>query len=134
MRITRIESRESYPVPKRPHYIIKLSKGEVTFYIEGREMKDDETGDVITQLINAVNAAEKQIEMLLKVIGQAEVDKDYFEDYLDEFPEEENYKGKYKVEDIKDAIFHAMMRKDEKLVSKYLNELGVVTEKQKANG
>jgi hypothetical protein len=134
MFISRIESRESFPVPKRLHYIIHLGKGTADFFIEGREMKDEEIGDILIQLTNAVNAAEKQIEMLLKTIGEAEIDKEYFEDYLDEYPEEENYKAKYKLEDVKDALFHAMMKKDEKLISKYLNQLSVITEKQKANG
>lgn len=134
MLLTRIEPREVYPLPKRAHYIIHLSKGTADFYVEGREMKDEEVGDTMIQLINAVNAAEKQIEMLIKIIGEAEVDKEYLEDYVDEFPEEENYKAKYKIEDIKDALFHSMMRKDDKLISKYLNQLSVVTEKQKSNG
>jgi hypothetical protein len=97
-------------------------------------MKDEEIGDTLIQLINAVNAAEKQIELLLKIVNEAEIDKEYFEDYIDEFPEEENYKAKYRIEDLKDALFHAMMKKDEKLIGKYLNQLSVVEEKQKANG
>lgn len=134
MKLTRVESREVFPVPKRLHYIICLSKGTADFYMEGREMKDEDIGDSLIQLTNAVNAAEKQIEMLLKIIGEAEIEKDYFEDYLDEFPEEEDYNGKYRVENIKDALFHAMMKKDDKLISKYLNQLNVVTDKQKAHG
>lgn len=134
MFISRIESRESFPVPERLHYIIKLSNGTADFFIEGREMKDEEIGDTLIRLTNAVNAAENQIEMLLKIIREAEVDKEYLDGYLDEYPEEENYIAKYRIENIKDALFHAMMRKNDKLISKYLNELSVVTEKQKSNG
>lgn len=129
MKLTRIESREIYQVPKRAHYIMHLGKGTVDFFIEGREMNDDEVGDTLVQLINALNKAEGQIEELIKVISEADPDKDFLEEYLEEYPEEEDYKSKYKIEDIKDALFHAMMRKDEKLIGKYINQLNVVTEK-----
>jgi hypothetical protein len=132
MNITRIESREAFPVPQRCHYIWKLSEGTITFFVEGRPMNEEkEIGSVLANYIQALNKAENQIELLLKIIKESEVDKDYFDEYLDEFPEEEDYKGRYKIEDIKDSLFHSMMKKDEKLISKYLNQLNVVTEKQK---
>jgi N-methylhydantoinase B/oxoprolinase/acetone carboxylase alpha subunit len=105
----------------------------ITFHLEGRPMKEEEElGSTLAMYISALNSAEKQIEALIKVINEAEVHKDYLEDYLDEFPEEDNYKAKYKIEDIKDALFHSMMKKDEKKISYYLNQLNVITEKQKA--
>lgn len=129
MKLTRIESREIYPVPSRAHYIMKLSKRTVDFYLEGREMKDDEIVDTIVQLINALNAAEKQIDALFTVIQNAEVHTDEFQEYLEDYYQEEDYEFKYKVEDLKDALFHSMMRKDEKLISKYINQINVLTEK-----
>lgn len=131
MKLTRIESREVYPVPERIHYTIHLSKGTVDFYREGREMKDEEIGDVICRLVNGLNAAEKQIDALFKVILNAEVHKDEFEEYLEDYEQDEDYQFKYKVEDLKDALFHAMMKKDEKLIGKYINQINVLTEKGK---
>jgi hypothetical protein len=130
--ITRIESREVFEVPKRVHYTWNLRGGEITFYVEGRPLDEEkEIGSVLAMYISALNAAEKQIEELIKIIHEADVHKDYLEEYLDEFPEEENYKGKYKIEDIKDALFHSMMKKDEKKISYYLNQLNIVREKMK---
>lgn len=131
-KLTRVQSREVYPVPERPHYTIKLSKGTVDFYLQGKEMKDEEIGDVITLLINALNAAEKQIDHLHTVIQNADCELDT-SDYLEEYPEEEDYSSKYKIEDVKDALFHAMMKKDEKLVSKYVNQLTVLETKKEAS-
>lgn len=91
MKLTRIESREVYPVPERIHYTIHLSK----------------------------------------VIQNAEVDHTEFTEYLEDYEQEEDYKFKYKVEDLKDALFHAMMKKDEKLIGKYINQINVLTEKGK---
>jgi hypothetical protein len=130
--ITRIESREVFEVPKRVHYTWNLRGGEITFYVEGRPLDEEkEIGSVLAMYISALNAAEKQIDELIKIIHEADVHKDYLEEYLDEFPEEENYKAKYKIEDIKDALFHSMMKKDEKKISYYLNQLNVIQEKQK---
>lgn len=129
MRLTRVESREVYPVPERVHYIIKLSKGTVDFFLQGKEMKDEQIGDVICRLVNALNAAEKQIDMLFKVIKEAEVHKDFLEEYFDDLPEEEDYKRKYKIEDLKDALFHTMMKKDEKMISAYINQINVLQER-----
>ena len=94
-------------------------------------MKDDEIGDVICRLVNALNAAEKQIDALFTVIQNAEVDKGEFSEYLEDYEQEEDYKFKYKVEDLKDGLFHAMMKKDEKLIGKYINQINVLTEKGK---
>jgi hypothetical protein len=130
--ITRIESREVFEVPKRVHYTWNLRGGEITFYVEGRPLDEEkEIGSVLAMYISALNAAEKQIDELIKIIHEADVHKDYLEEYLDEFPEEENYKGKYKIEDIKDALFHSMMKKDEKNISYYLNQLNIIQEKIK---
>lgn len=135
MDITRIESREVFEVPNRVHYIWKLSQNSIDFYVQGRPMDEEkEIGSVLASYIAALNSAENQIQMLLKIIKEAEVHKDYFEEYLDEFPEEENYISKYKIEDIKDALFHYMMKKDEKAIGNYLNKLNVVTEKLNGNG
>lgn len=129
--ITRIESREVFEVPKRVHYVWSLRGGTITFYVEGREMNEEkEIGSVLASYITALNAAEKQIEELIKVIHEADVHKDYLEDYLYEYPEEDNYKARYKIEDLKDALFHSMMKNDEKKISYYLNQINVVTEKQ----
>jgi hypothetical protein len=130
---TRVESRETYPVPERPHYTIKLSKGEVEFYLNGKEMPDDKIGDVIIQLINALNAAEKQIDHIFTFIQNLDykADPGECEDYLDEYPEDENYRHKYKIEDLKDAILHSMMKKDEKKISYYVNQLSVLEGKAK---
>jgi len=130
-RLYRVESRESFPVPERVHFTIHMSKGTVDFFKQGRELKDDEIGDVICSLVWALNKAEDQIEKLLKIVSEAEVHKDYFEEYFEDHPEEEDYRRKYKIEDLKDALYHAMMKKDEKMISKRLNELNVVTEKMK---
>lgn len=128
---TRVESRECYPVPERPHYTIKLSKGEVIFHLQGKEMSDEQIGDVIVRLINALNTAEKQIDMFFKMLKESSAVLDSGEslDYLEEYPEEENYTEKYKVEDLKDFLFHAMMRKDEKLIGKYINQINVLESK-----
>lgn len=130
MKLTRVESREIYPVPERAHYIMRLSKGTITFYLEGREMKDDEIGDVMSRLINALNAAETQIDKLFTVIQNAEIDHTEFSEYLEDYEQEEDYAFKYKVEDLKDALFHAMMKKDEKLIGKYINQINVLLEKK----
>lgn len=129
----RVESREVYPVPERTHYTIHLDKGTVDFYLQGREMKDEEIGDVIVRLTNALNAAEKQIDWLFTVIQNLDyqIDPGETEDYLEEYPAEEDYKFKYKVEDVKDALFHAMMKKDEKKISHYVNQLSVLEGKAK---
>lgn len=129
MKLTRVESREVYPVPERAHYIIKLSKGTVDFFLQGKEMKDEQIGDVICRLINALNAAEKQIEALFTVIQNAEIDHTEFSEYLEDYPQEEDYTKKYKIEDLKDALFHSMMKKDEKLIGKYINEINVLQER-----
>lgn len=129
MKLTRVQSREVFPVPERPHYIINLGKGTVDFYIEGRDMPDDRIGDVIVGLIRALNEAEKQIEALFTVIKNAEVDHTEFSEYLDDYPQEEDYIKKYKIEDLKDALFHSMMKKDEKLIGKYINEINVLQER-----
>lgn len=129
MKLTRVESREVYPVPGRPHYIIKLSKKTVDFYLEGKDMPDDKIGDVICRLVNALNAAEKQIEALFTVIQNAQIDHSEFSEYLDDYAEEEDYKRKYKLEDLKDALFHSMMKKDEKLIGKYINQIHVLESK-----
>lgn len=134
MKLTRVQSREVFPVPERPHYIINLMKKTADFYIEGKDMPDDRIGDVIIGLINALNAAEKQIEMLHTVIQNAELDRDWLDDYLDKFPEEEEYTKKYKIENLKDALFHSMMKKDEKLISKYINEINVLQERYSKEG
>jgi hypothetical protein len=133
IKFTRIQSREIYPVPNRPHYTIRLSKGTVDFYLNGQEMKDEQIGDVIVSLVNGLNAAEKQIELLFTMLQNLD---HFFEpgevsDYFEEYPEEEDYKSKYKIEDSKDALFHAMMKKDEKLVSKYINQITVLESKNK---
>lgn len=130
MKLTRVESREVYPVPERAHYIIKLGKGTVDFSWKGREMKDDEIGTVICRLINALNAAETQIDKLFTVIQNAEIDHTEFSEYLEDYEQEEDYAFKYKVEDLKDALFHAMMKKDEKLIGKYINQINVLLEKK----
>lgn len=94
-------------------------------------MKDEDIGDVICRLVNALNAAETQIDALFTVIQNAEVDHTEFTEYLEDYEQEEDYKFKYKVEDLKDALFHAMMKKDEKLIGKYINQINVLTEKGK---
>jgi hypothetical protein len=132
--ITRVESREVYPASERPHYIMNLRKAEVTFYLLGTEMSDDKTGDVIVQLVNALNAAENQIEKLFKYINTQ--DKSLFErydidEYKEEYPEKEDYTAKYKLDDLRDALFHSMMKKDEKKISHYLNRINVIMEKSK---
>lgn len=132
MKLTRVQSREVYPVPERPHYIIKLSKGTVDFFVQGKEMEEDEIGDVICRLINALNAAENQIESLFTVIQNAEVDHSEFSEYLEELPEEEDYASRYKIEDLKDALFHSMMKKDEKKIGYYINQINVLQEKVEA--
>lgn len=134
MKLARIESREVYPVQERPHYTIKLSKGTVDFFLEGKEMDDEKIGDVIIRLVNAVNAAEKQIDFLFTVIQNAEVDKSEFDDYLEEYPADEDYAHKYKIEDLKDVLFHAMMKKDEKKVSHYINQIHVIEAKAANHG
>jgi hypothetical protein len=135
MKLTRIESREVYPVHERPHYRISLSKRTADFYLGGKDMPDDETGNVIIRLINALNAAEKQIDFLFTVIQNAEVHKDEFDEYLEDYPSEEDYTHKYKLQDLKDALFHAMMRKDEKQISHYINKINIVQEMEgKENG
>ena len=129
MKITRIESREVFPVPQRVHYIWSLGKGTITFYVEGREMNEEnEIGAVLANYINALNWAEEQIDALRKVIFEAEVHNDDLKEYFEDYGEEEDYASKYKIENIKDALFHAMMKKDEKLIGKYINQLSVVTE------
>jgi hypothetical protein len=118
------------------HYIWNLKGGEITFYVEGREMREeDEIGSVLANYIMALNRSEEQIAALQKVIKEAEVHNDELTDYFEEYGEEEDYEAKYKVEDVKDALFHAMMKKDEKLIGKYLNQLTVLAEKhpQKLN-
>lgn len=134
MKLARIESREVYPVPERPHFIIHLGNGTVDFFLNGTEMPHDEIGNVIIKLVNAVNAAEKQIDLLFTVIQNAEIDPDEYVDYSEEYPKDEDYQFKYKVEDLKDALFHAMMRKDEKLIGKYINQINVLTEKKTIEG
>jgi len=134
MKLTRVESRELFPVPTRAHYVWSLKNGTITFFVEGCEMNEEtEIGSVLASYICALNAAEKQIESLLEVIDANEIQDHFSDDYLEEYPEEEDYKSKYKVEDIKDALFHSMMKKDEKMISKYVNQLNVVTDKLKAS-
>ncbi len=130
MKLTRIESRETFPVPERAHYRMKLGKGGgITFYLEGREMKFEEMAGILSRYMEALNRAEDQLNALHKVIYEAEVHNDYMEEYLEDYSEEEDYASNYKVEDIKDALFHAMMKKDEKEIGRRLNELNIVTEK-----
>lgn len=131
MKLTRIESREVFEVPKRLHYIWSLKNGTITFYLEGRELKDDEIGGVLANYIQALNTAETQIEKLKKVISDYFLDRDDLEEYLEDYPEDENFKQKYKIEDLKDALFHSMMKKDEKAISKFLNQINVIEEKSK---
>jgi len=131
-KLHRIESREMYPVPDRIHFTIKLSKGcEMKMFRHGRPLKDEELGDVVCSLVYALNAAEDQIEKLLKIVHEAKLNKEYFDEYFEDYPEDEDFKSKYKIENIKDALFHAMMKNDEKMISKRLNELNIVTEKVK---
>jgi len=133
MKLTRIQSRETFPVPERVHYIWSLRGGQITFYVEGREMNEEkEIGAVLANYIMALNRAEEQIDALHKVIYDAEVHNDDLVEYFEEYPEEEDYASKYKIEDIKDAMLHSMMKKDEKLISKYLNQLNVITDRQDA--
>jgi hypothetical protein len=132
--LQRIESRERFPVPNRPHYKIHLSKKMAQFFIQGREMDESELGDTIISLITALNAAEDQIEALIKVLREAEIDKSYLDEYLDEYPVVANCEHKYKIEDVKQAIHHAMMRQDEKLLSLCVNKLNVLLAKEVSHG
>lgn len=132
--LQRIESRERFPVPNRPHYVIHLSKKMAQFFIHGREMDESELGDTLVRLIDTLNAAENQIEALVKVLREAEIDRSYLDEYLDEYPVVANCEYKYKTEDLKEAIQHAMMRKDEKKLSFYANQLNVLLAKEVSRG
>lgn len=133
MKLHRQESREVYPVPERPHYTIKLTKGTVDFFISGQEMKDEQIGDVIVRLVNALNAAEKQLDALFTMIQNLdyEITPGEAHAYLEDYAEDEDFAAKYKIEDLKDSLFHAMMKKDEKSVGRLINQINVVQEKQK---
>lgn len=132
IQLNRIDSMEYYPLHDRLFMILKLDKGpSLNIYKEGREARDEEVGTALWMYHQALNNAERQIEKLLDLLKQLDLNDYDLEDYLEEFPDSNT---NYKQQEVKACLYMAMAKNDEKSISKYINQLTLLQEKEVVNG
>ncbi|PRY90610.1 hypothetical protein [Mongoliibacter ruber] len=131
-KLNAIDSLESYPMGDRLFMILRLDQGpSLTIYKEGRDAKDEEIGTALWLYHQALNKAESQIEVLLKMIKELELEEYELEDYLEEFPDTDS---NYRLQELKANLYMSMAREDEKNISRYINEIHLMAEREVSNG
>lgn len=135
-----IPSLEAFPRAERLYMVMKLGKGEMEVYKNGREATDVEMNTALWQYHQALNEAEAQIEKLLAIVRlksdfldddseayQAAIETAF--DYKDEYQEEGDELERYAIDEKKAALHEAMARKDEKAIARLANEMNLALQK-----
>lgn len=127
IKLNTIESMESFPLDDRLFMVLNLANGpSLDVYKEGREAKESEIGTALWMYHQALNKAERQIEKLLDLVKNLDPNDYDLEDYLEEYPDSET---NYKLQEVKACLYIAMAKNQEKLISKYINQLHLLQEK-----
>lgn len=129
LKYKKIASLDQFPRGDRCSMTINLMKGSMAISIHGREAKDEEISGALWRYHEALNSAEAQIDMLLKII-RSEDPYDELHAYQKAFEEDGDEDIRYKLDEYRSALFNAMHKKDGHKISYYLNLISVIEEKR----
>jgi hypothetical protein len=128
-----ISSMEQYPLHDRLFMILKLAAGpSLELFKDGRPATDPEIGTALWQYHQALVEAERQIRKMAELLDELNPAEYESEDYLEEFPDNENTLG-YLIQEAQAALFEAMARQDEPKISKWINRVNLLKEKEAQN-
>lgn len=129
-----IASMEKYPLHDRLFMIMKLTEGpSLDVFKDGRPATDAEIGTALWQYHSALNEAEAQIRQMAELLNQIEPNEYDSDDYLDEYPDNEN-NLKYQLQEAQAALFQAMSRGKESDIAKWINRVNILKEKEASHG
>lgn len=133
LKFNRIASSDYFPAGDRLHMTMNIMEKTMVVFVHGREAKDVERNTALWMYQNALTQAERQIISLQHIIREISPGfndvgiEDYLEQYEDLSLEEE---FDYKLEDLKESLFVAMAKNDEKKQGLLLNQISLLEEKK----
>lgn len=129
-----ISSMEKYPLDDRLFMILKLTDGpSLELYKDGRDATDKEIGTALWHYHGALNEAEAQIKKMAKLLEELEPAEYESADYLEEYPDKESDLN-YLMQEAKASLFIAMGKGNESEISRCINRVNLLKEKEVING
>jgi DNA repair exonuclease SbcCD ATPase subunit len=133
-KFNRIHSVDQFPLAKRLHMTLNLVDKKLNTYYMGRDATPEETYTALWQYHQALTHAESQIERLQALLRESRVGGDELEEYLEEFEDLSPVEViDYRIDEIKQDLFFAMMKNNEKKISGLLNQIDLLEARKEAS-